>query len=136
MFDQLSFVRRLSQLGTICSVILFGRRVGEDEQGNRYYVMRAAKGRERRCVMYAREPEATLVPPEWYGWLHAMCDEPLPSEVKKRYVWQKPHQPNLSGTEAAPLPLGHPFYCKQAGAKGVVEEEGDPFWKPPGFIKE
>ena len=50
-------------------------RVGEDMFGNVYYRggPRADK-RERRWVMYKTAPEASLIPPEWHGWLHYQTD--------------------------------------------------------------
>jgi NADH:ubiquinone oxidoreductase subunit len=46
------------------------------------------------------------VPPDWHGWLHYTVDQP-PTEVG--YVslpWQKPHEPNMTGTGRAYRPAG------------------------------
>ena len=111
MFDSLSFVRRFSQIGTLLKTRIYGDPVGVDGWGNRYFRSRYKKDsrQEERWVLYNGEPEPSLVPPEWYGWLHHTCDQPLPNAPENRYVWQKPHLPNLSGTGAAPLPAGHPL---------------------------
>jgi len=132
MYDHLSFVRRVSQLGTILFTRLTGVRVGEDESGNHYYRSRVTNrnGDEKRWVIYAAEPEASLVPPTWYGWLHHTCDQPLPSDPENRYGWQKPHQPNLSGTEVAPFPIGHPLHEIVHGA--CLRDKGScQSWNPP-----
>jgi NADH:ubiquinone oxidoreductase subunit len=102
-----SFIRRLSQFGTLMQTFLCGRAAGEDEFGNRYYrARRTPKGlREKRWVVYAGEPEASKVPPEWHIWLHHTADAPLIDEA--RLPWQKPHQQNLTGTPDAYLPPGH-----------------------------
>lgn len=131
MFNDISFVRRVSQIGTRLTIRLFGEQVGEDPLGNRYFRSRRSKefGRESRWVLYKGEPEASLVPPDWFGWLHHTCDQPLPSDGESLYVWQKPHQPNLSATGAAPLPLGHP-----ASAVGLPSCDGVnkyQSWAPP-----
>jgi NADH:ubiquinone oxidoreductase subunit len=76
--------------------------VGEDQYGNRYY--RERKGR-KRWVIYNGGVEATVVPPGWYGWLHYQVDEP-PAEEYRARAWQKPHQPNLTGTPLAYRPPG------------------------------
>jgi NADH:ubiquinone oxidoreductase subunit len=85
-------------------------RVGEDAYGNRYFRGKPRRGyaRERRWVMYAKEVEATAVPPEWHGWLHYQTDN-VPSDkgTSFRRPWQKPHQPNLTGTTGAYRPPGH-----------------------------
>lgn len=82
---------------------------GTDALGNRYYSAAPRKGnkRERRWVMYNGEAEASRVPPEWHGWLHYQTND-IPSEnTGFRRPWQKPHQPNRTGTTAAYRPPGH-----------------------------
>src|SRR5690606_30865947 len=84
--------------------------VGMDQLGNKYYRARPRKGykRERRWVIYKDAPEASLVPPEWHGWLHHQTDI-VPNEATRsfRRPWQRPHQPNLTGTDQAYRPPGH-----------------------------
>lgn len=87
-----------------------GRAVGTDGQGNRYYRAPGRKGyrHDRRWVMYNGEVEASRVPPEWHGWLHHQTDVvPSPDGASFRQPWQKPHQPNLTGTLQAYRPPGH-----------------------------
>lgn len=96
----------------ICMVTLFGggHRVGRDGAGNRYYAAKARPGynRERRWVLYKGGPEASKVPPEWHGWLHHQTDAVPASDVPSfRRSWQKPHRPNMTGTDAAYRPPGH-----------------------------
>ncbi len=118
MFESFSWIRRLSQAGTVLITRLSGVKVGQDSFGNSYYSLfrrQGLSGKERRWVLYAGEPEASKIPPEWYAWMHHMaerplpivCDQPLPNVVVKRYGWQKPHHPNLTGTEAALIPSGY-----------------------------
>lgn len=79
-----------------------GDKVGEDAQGNTFY--QSANG--RRWVIYNGEAEASRVSPEWHGWLHYTWDEP-PTEVPlAKKTWEKPHQPNLTGSPAAYVPAG------------------------------
>ena len=89
--------------------LLSGRYVGRDEFGNRYYEQRRAdKGypRKRRWVMYNGVAEPSKVPAHWHGWLHYTLDRPVP-EASHKYGWQKPHLPNLTGTQGRYLPQGH-----------------------------
>jgi NADH:ubiquinone oxidoreductase subunit len=83
--------------------------VGTDSLGNRYFRGNPRKGyqRERRWVMYNGEAEATRVPPEWHGWLHYQTDVIPADDTGFRRPWQKPHQPNRTGTNAAYRPPGH-----------------------------
>jgi NADH:ubiquinone oxidoreductase subunit len=53
---------------------------------------------------YKGEPEGSKVPSEWHAWLHHTVDE-LPGE-RGHYAWEKPHQPNLTGTPLAYHPQG------------------------------
>ncbi len=79
---------------------LAGRKVGTDRFGNAYYEARRRRhptdGFPRRWVVYAGRPEASKVPPEWWGWLHQTTEAPLPE--RPLYPWQKEYQPNRTGT--------------------------------------
>jgi len=79
-----------------------GVRVGEDEQGNVYYEGDGG----RRWVQYAGVAEASAIPPGWHGWMHKRTDVPPSREDYKPRAWEKPHQPNATGTADAYLPKG------------------------------
>ena len=90
-----------STVGTALWTKLRGERVGQDELGNVYYRHGA-----RRWVIYAGEADASKVPPEWHGWLHHMWD-PTPTELPVvNKPWEKPHLPNMTGTQSAYAPAG------------------------------
>ena len=80
-----------------------GQKVGEDDEGNRFYQTRDGK---RRWVIYNGEAEASRVSPDWHGWLHHTYAEPPTDKPLKRKAWEKPHQENLTGTPAAYAPPG------------------------------
>lgn len=85
-------------------------KVGTDSSGNRYYRAKPRKGykRDRRWVLYKGAPEASKVPPEWHGWLHHQTDVvPDGQAASFRRIWQKPHVPNMTGTDQAYRPPGH-----------------------------
>lgn len=90
--------------------LMMGKLVGTDALGNRYYTKRGEGDlswrQQRRWVMYHGEHEASKVPAEWHGWLHHTCEEP-PALPAKKYTWQKPHLPNLTGTKYRYLPAQH-----------------------------
>lgn len=86
-----------------------GELVGQDDQGNRYYVQRRGVGPiglPRRWVIYKNMSEASQVPPEWHGWLHFTVDTPPTKETYVAKSWQKPHQMNHTGTPQAWRPKG------------------------------
>jgi NADH:ubiquinone oxidoreductase subunit len=96
-------------INTWVYTLLFGRFVGKDEYGNRYYRSRKidkALGFERRWVLYAGESEGSMSPPGWYGWLHHTVDTPPTQEDYTPRPWQLPYQPNLTGTPQAYRPPG------------------------------
>jgi NADH:ubiquinone oxidoreductase subunit len=113
-------------LGTWLFTKLRGEQVGSDAEGNRYYQeKRPLPGRRRkRWVIYNGEPEASRVPPEWYGWLHRMTDTAPPPGGYPRMPWQKDHVPNLTGTPLAYRPPGHTL--------AVGEKPKPPYeaWRP------
>lgn len=80
-----------------------GTKVGTDEAGNVFY--RNADD-TRRWVLFDGEAEASRVSPEWHGWLHHTWKEPPTERPLKRKSWEKPHIPNLTGTDAAYAPTG------------------------------
>src|SRR5262249_10244133 len=65
-----------------------------------------ALGYDRRWVIYKGLAEASLVPPSWHGWLHHIVDTPPTQENAITYRWEKPHEPNLTGTPDAYRPSG------------------------------
>ncbi|WP_040610416.1 NADH:ubiquinone oxidoreductase subunit NDUFA12 [Oceaniovalibus guishaninsula] len=80
-----------------------GTRVGEDEMGNTFY---QTKDGQRRWVIYNGLSEASRIGPEWHGWLHHTWDEPPTTAPVLRKAWEKPHLPNLTGTDLAYAPEG------------------------------
>jgi NADH:ubiquinone oxidoreductase subunit len=98
-------------IGTQLWTWRFGELVGQDVQGNRYY--RTAGGKidpvlhfERRWVIYNGLAEASRIPAEWHGWIHHTVDVPPTQDGYKPREWEKPHQPNLTGTPLAYRPSG------------------------------
>lgn len=106
-----------------------GACVGVDIAGNKYYKAKPRKNtrRERRWVIYNGNPEASQVPPEWHGWLHHQTDVLPQNGNKHRREWQKPHQPNLTGTKAAYLPPGHAL---KGSRRDPATGDYQP-WQPP-----
>ena len=80
-----------------------GIKVGEDAQGNIYYT---SKDGQRRWVIYANEAEASNVNADWHGWLHHTFDAPPTERPMVHKPWEKPHLPNLTGTDLAYAPPG------------------------------
>jgi NADH:ubiquinone oxidoreductase subunit len=99
----------MATIGTKIFTWLRGNCVGSDANGNRYFEEKtsAADSRKKRWVMYQGEVEASKIPAEWHGWMHYTTDVLPSASPAPRYPWQKPHQPNPTGTEKRHLPAGH-----------------------------
>jgi NADH:ubiquinone oxidoreductase subunit len=80
-----------------------GAKVGEDDQGNRYF---RNHDDSKRWVIFNGDMEASRVSPEWHGWLHRTWDEPPTEKPLARKSWEKPHVENLTGTALAYAPAG------------------------------
>lgn len=90
-------------LGMRVWTALRGVYVGADELGNRYY---KHKRNDRRWVLYNGYAEASAIAPGWHGWIHHRTDTPPTEETYTGRAWQKPHQPNMTGTSQAYHPDG------------------------------
>ena len=86
--------------GTRIKTILFGKFIGSDEYGNKYYQSKRGK----RWVIYANEIDASKIPVEWYSWIHFTPNKIEKNHNLNKYDWQKPHQSNLTGTDSAYYP--------------------------------
>ena len=122
-----NFIKRLftwwdgQTIGTQLHTWRKGKLMGEDAIGNRYY--QNADG-TRRWVIYNGEIEASRVSPEWHGWLH-MTFRDAPTETPLIHKpWEKPHQANLTGTNAAYAPSGS---LRASGQTAAADYEA---WQP------
>lgn len=107
-----------------------GKKIGTDEVGNTYFESPARKGykRPRRWVIYRGTPDPSVIPPEWHGWLHHQTNAvPDPDAPSLRRPWQKPHKPNMTGTNKAYVPKGHVL----AGGKRDKATGDYEAWSPP-----
>ena len=80
--------------GTFLQTFFFGKYVGSDEYGNKYYKNK----NDKRWVVYSKNIEATKISSNWYLWIHHTVDK-VPDNGEKKYSWQKKHQENLTGTK-------------------------------------
>jgi len=84
-------------IGTRIQTLFFGKLVGHDHLGNKYYESKNG----RRWVIYKGEIEATKIPDEWYSWIHFTKNKIENLRDLKKFKWQKPHKPNMTGTDEA-----------------------------------
>ena len=100
LFKKLFIWWNQDTFGTKLKTIFFGNLVGEDSFGNKYYESKKGK----RWVIYSDEIDASKIPVEWYSWIHFTPNKIEKEHKFNKYNWQKPHQPNLTGTEKSYYP--------------------------------
>ena len=86
--------------GTRLKTIFFGKFVGSDEFGNKYYEGRNGK----RWVIYSDIIDASKIPVEWYSWIHFTPNRIEKKHNFEKYEWQKPHKSNQTGSKDAYRP--------------------------------
>ena len=88
-------------LGTFLKTLFTGKLVGKDQFGNKYYKNK----KNDRWVIYSSEVEASKITSEWYLWIHHTVDK-IPNEKEdKKFVWQKEHSANKTGTKDRHEPI-------------------------------
>jgi len=117
----------MATIGTRIYTWLRGQEVGKDEFGNRYFEekYRPKHRRRKRWAIYKGMDEASKVPGHWHGWLHYTLEK-APKDNQRHYEWQKPHLPNVTGTQMAYVPEGH---LRKGGKRYKVSSDYEP-WKP------
>tara|TARA_B110001452_G_scaffold228201_1_gene203470 strand:+ start:61 stop:423 length:363 start_codon:yes stop_codon:yes gene_type:complete len=80
-------------IGTMIKTLFFGKLAGRDLYGNKYYKNK----KDERWIVYKDNVEASKITSEWFLWMHHTINEPPKSE-KKKYIWQKDHLENQTGT--------------------------------------
>ena len=94
-FKQIFVWWNQTTIGTRIKTIFFGKFVGKDSFGNKYYQNKSGK----RWVIYKDEIDASKIPNEWYSWIHFTKNKIENIHDLDKYEWQKPHLPNQTGTE-------------------------------------
>lgn len=83
------------------------KQIGEDLLGNLYFEGGSdTNGNPRRWVIYNGSNDASRVPPEWFSWLHHQIDAAPDQALPAPKVWEKPAEPNLTGSALAYRPAG------------------------------
>ena len=118
-------------IGALFDINRRAKLVGEDEMGNRFFEEPNAtiEGRKRRYVIYKSYAEASMVTPDWHGWLHHTFEEPPTKEPFLIKAWEKPHRANLTGTVFAHRPKGSIALIGEKKQKGAINSDYEA-WVP------
>ena len=85
--------------GTFLKTLFFGIFVGKDELGNKYYKNK----KNERWVIFSADIEATKITSSWFMWIHHTIDK-IPNNNESKYLWQKEHLENKTGTKESYRP--------------------------------
>ena len=91
-------------VGTALFTRMHGSEVGRDDGGNLYYESKGTP--PRRWVIYNGNNDGSRVPPDWQMWLKGTIADLPEKSLPPRRSFQKPAEPNLTGTMAAFRPDG------------------------------
>ena len=86
--------------GTFLKTLFYGTFVGKDDYGNKYYKSK----KNERWVIYSNNIEATKITSDWYLWMHHTIDKIPDENDKTKYLWQKKHLENQTGTKNSHKP--------------------------------
>ena len=70
--------------GTFLKTLFFGKYVGKDKFGNKYYKNK----QDERWVIYSNNIEATKITSDWFMWMHHTIDK-IPKIMKKNIFGKK-----------------------------------------------
>ena len=113
-----------NNIGTILYSLLSGKKIGEDNQGNKFYVHK--RNKKKRWVLYKKQKDPTNLAVEWQIWLTETYKDEEININKVSFKWQKNKKANLTGTLAS----YHP--AKKSDREKVYfdKKNKNSVWKP------
>ena len=114
-----------NNLGTLIYSFLYGKKVGQDQNGNKFYIHKY--NLKRKWVIYNKLVDPTSLRVSWQLWL-TNNNIKAPSEINnsKEYIWQKEKSPNYSGTKN----YYHPKIFKNLDKKNEKDRSKKEIWSP------
>ncbi len=115
-----------NNIGTILYTLLNGKKVGEDSQGNKFYIHK--KNKKKRWVLYKKHIDPTNLEVEWQIWLTETNNNNNKEIIinKASFKWQKNKKANLTGTLAS----YHPAKQKDRETVYFDKKNKNSVWKP------
>ena len=113
-----------NNIGTILYSFLNGKKVGEDNEGNRFYIHK--KNRQKRWVLYKKKIDPTSLEIKWQIWLTENDKDKEIIINNPSYKWQKNKKANLTGT----LDSYHPSNQSEREKTNIDKKNKNSIWKP------
>ena len=113
-----------NNIGTILYSLLNGKKIGEDEQGNKFFIHK--KNKKKRWVLYKKQIDPTSLEVKWQIWLtETNTDEELIVN-NTNFKWQKNKKANLTGTPTS----YHPGSTLDKKTIDINKQVKNSIWKP------
>ena len=113
-----------NNIGTILYSLLNGKKVGEDNQGNKFFIHK--KNKKKRWVLYKERIDPTNLEVEWQIWLTETNKNKEIIINKPDFKWQKSKKANLTGT----LDSYHPAKKSDTEKMYSYKKNKKSIWKP------
>ena len=113
-----------NNIGTILYSLLNGKKVGEDNYGNRFYIHK--KNKKKRWVLYKKQIDPTSLEVEWQIWLTKTNQNREIKINKQSFKWQKNKKANLTGSRDS----YHPANNSDKTKMHLDEKNKNSVWKP------
>ena len=113
-----------NNIGIILYSLLNGKKVGEDKQGNKFYIHK--KNKKKRWVLYKKQIDPTNLEVAWQIWLTETDKDKEIIINKPSFKWQKEKIANLTGT----LNSYHPAKKSDKETMYFDKKNKNSVWKP------
>ena len=85
-----------NNIGTILYTLLNGKKIGQDLQGNKFYIHK--KNKKKKWVLYKKQVDPTSLEVKWQIWLTEAANNDNTIYKNTNFKWQKNKKPNQTGT--------------------------------------
>ena len=113
-----------NSIGTILYSLLNGKKVGEDKQGNKFYIHK--KNDKKKWVLYKKQIDPTNLEVEWQMWLTKADTDRATIINRQSFKWQKNKKANLTGT----IDSYHPVKNSDKEKEYLDKKNKNSVWKP------
>ena len=114
----------INNIGTILYSLLKGKKVGQDNQGNKFFIHK--KNIKKRWVLYKKQIDPTNLEIKWQIWLTENDRDKAIIINNPNFKWQKNEKANLTGT----LDSYHPGVLSGKDEITVNKKSKNSVWKP------
>ncbi len=113
-----------NSIGTILYSFFNGKKIGQDNQGNKFFIHK--RNKKKRWVLYKKQIDPTNLEVKWQIWLTETGKDMKKTKDNINFKWQKNKKANPTGT----LNSYHPGNSSEKEKIYVDEKNKNLVWKP------